>query len=209
MMAFSSFKDVSKMQILAIRPPPALPTFFSCTPCSTHCISPPPSHFSTCLRIERKLWRNVMMMMMACLSCLRHRGRARGWCARQPNHQLWYAKWKAQLEHVHVAYAFFFARLAPICMLGRCSLTKFLHRSSVGVKGVLLVGNLSFFYLEWESSVCESPGGEDCDRSSVSACKSKKQCEKNVFFFFLNKNRLCNVNTGFGIKMRKYRKVEK
>ncbi len=40
-------------------------------------------------------------------------------------------KIEAQLEYVHVAHTFF-ARLAPICTLSRCLLTKFLHRSSVG-----------------------------------------------------------------------------
>ena len=36
----------------------------------------------------------------------------------------------AQLEHVQVVYTFF-ARLASICVLSRCLLTNFLHRSSV------------------------------------------------------------------------------
>ena len=40
-------------------------------------------------------------------------------------------KMEAQLEHVtSCMHVFFFARLAPICMLIRCLLTKFLHRSS-------------------------------------------------------------------------------
>ena len=38
---------------------------------------------------------------------------------------------EAWSECVHFAHAFL-ARLAPICMLSRCLLTKFLHRSSVG-----------------------------------------------------------------------------
>ncbi len=33
---------------------------------------------------------------------------------------------------IHTRCMHFFARLAPICMLGRCLLAKFLHRSSVG-----------------------------------------------------------------------------
>ncbi len=37
----------------------------------------------------------------------------------------------AQLEYIRVAYTFL-ACLAPICMLGRCLSTKFLHRSSGG-----------------------------------------------------------------------------
>ncbi len=41
-------------------------------------------------------------------------------------------KMEAQLESAHNAYNIFFARLAPICMLRRCLLTKFLVRSSVG-----------------------------------------------------------------------------
>ncbi len=58
-----------------------------------------------------------------------------------PNHQRWYAIWKAQLEYntrcIHV-----FAHLAPICMLSRCLLTKLVHRSSVGslLRVHLLVG---------------------------------------------------------------------
>ncbi len=40
-------------------------------------------------------------------------------------------KIEAQSEHIHVGYTLF-ARLSPICMLRRCLLTKFLHRSSGG-----------------------------------------------------------------------------
>ncbi len=40
-------------------------------------------------------------------------------------------KIEAQSEYIHIAYTFF-ARLVPICMLSRCLLTKYLHRSSVG-----------------------------------------------------------------------------
>ena len=64
------------------------------------------------------------------------------------NHQRWYAEcwnvgkcWNAHCIHV-------FARLAPICMLSRCLLTKFLHWSSVG--GLLRVrcwlGRQFFFW---------------------------------------------------------------
>ena len=53
-----------------------------------------------------------------------------------PNHQRWYAKMVVQLQYIqyiytHIAYTFF-ASLVPICMLSRCLLAKFLHRSSVG-----------------------------------------------------------------------------
>ncbi len=47
-----------------------------------------------------------------------------------PNHQRWYAKWGAQSEQVHVANMFLHI-CAPICMLSRCLVTKFLQRSSV------------------------------------------------------------------------------
>ena len=48
-----------------------------------------------------------------------------------PNQQWWHAKMEAQSEYVHTAHTFF-ARLAPICVLSRCLLTKILHRSSLG-----------------------------------------------------------------------------
>ncbi len=41
-------------------------------------------------------------------------------------------KMEAQLEHTHTHCIHVFARLAPIFMLSRCLLTKFLHRNSVG-----------------------------------------------------------------------------
>ena len=40
-------------------------------------------------------------------------------------------KMEARSEHVHVACTFL-DRLAPICMLTRCLVTKLLHRNSVG-----------------------------------------------------------------------------
>ncbi len=83
---------------------------------------------------------------------------------RLPNHQRWYAKWK--LSWNIVLYTFF-ARLAWICMLSWCSLTKFLHRSLVGsccllehycsqllcclLSGLLLVGQ------EWKQFCVVSP----------------------------------------------------
>ncbi len=48
-----------------------------------------------------------------------------------PNHQRWYAKWKLS-RNMYTLRTRFLARLAPICMLSRCSLTKFLHWSSGG-----------------------------------------------------------------------------
>ncbi len=59
-----------------------------------------------------------------------------------PNQRQWYAKMEAQLEHVRNAYTFFFARLAPIRMLGRRLSTKSsaseLRRKLI--KSALLVG---------------------------------------------------------------------
>ena len=39
-------------------------------------------------------------------------------------------KMEAKLKYIHIAYTCF-ARFAPFCLLSRCLLTKFLHRSSV------------------------------------------------------------------------------
>ena len=44
-----------------------------------------------------------------------------------PNHQRWKLSW-----NIHTLHTRFFSRLAPIFMLSRCLLTKFLHRSAVG-----------------------------------------------------------------------------
>ncbi len=50
----------------------------------------------------------------------------------QPNHQWWHARWKlSQNMNMYMSDTHIFARLTPICMLSRCLLTKFLHRSSV------------------------------------------------------------------------------
>ncbi len=48
-----------------------------------------------------------------------------------PLHQRWYAKWKLSWN-MYYTFIHAFALLVPICMLSRCLLTSFLHRSSVG-----------------------------------------------------------------------------
>ena len=60
----------------------------------------------------------------------------------QPNHQRWYAKMEAQLEHMHPACTFF-ACLAQTCRLGRCfiSKTSASELSRKFIKSLLLVGN--------------------------------------------------------------------
>ncbi len=56
-------------------------------------------------------------------------------------------KMEAQSEYVHVAHTFF-ARLVPICLLSRCLLTKFLHRSSGGslLRVRCWLGSCLFFF---------------------------------------------------------------
>ncbi len=62
--------------------------------------------------------------------CMGHRRPIHSSCL--PNHQRWHAKVEAQSEYVCTRCMHIFARLAPICTLSRCLLTKFLHWSSVG-----------------------------------------------------------------------------
>ncbi len=52
---------------------------------------------------------------------------------------------EAQSEYAHITYVHAFTPLAPICILSRCLLAKFLHPSSVEsfVKSALLVGSPS------------------------------------------------------------------
>ena len=69
---------------------------------------------------------------------------------------------EAQSERVRIAYTVF-ARSAPFCMLSRCSLTKFLHRSSGGsllrVRCWLGTRHFSyFFYLERSLLAVEKKG---------------------------------------------------
>ncbi len=79
-------------------------------------------------------------------------------------------KMEALLECVHKACTFF-ARLAPICMLGRRLLTKFLHRSSVGSLLRERVG--------WEENIHQDMGKRR--RSSFKANAGiKKKAEKKI-----------------------------
>ena len=90
-------------------------------------------------------------------------------------------KMEAQSEYVHVAYTAF-ARFAPICMLGRCLLTKFLPRSS---EGSLLVVHcrlgpkfrplkLSLFVAKETTTAALSPPmcGPQCSRMFFPRCQS-------------------------------------
>ena len=54
------------------------------------------------------------------------------WLTYLPNHQRWYVKWKLSWNIYRTHCIHVFARLAPICTLSQCLVTKLLHRSSVG-----------------------------------------------------------------------------
>ena len=93
-------------------------------------------------------------------------------------------KTEAQSEYVHVAHTFF-ARLAPICMLSRCLLTKFLHRSSVGslLRVRCWLGNLFFFFLHSTLSCTIQQGNcfqEEREREDFFLC----ECVCVRFSFF-------------------------
>ena len=49
-----------------------------------------------------------------------------------PDHQWWYGKWKLSWNTYYTLHVHVVAPLAQICMLSRCLVTKFQHRSSAG-----------------------------------------------------------------------------